>query len=82
MTYPKDVNFATFGDYLKYIRQCSGLTIADASKKTNISVTSLSKMEGNKSIPKIETLKSIAKAYNVPIYEIAILKEKFANQNK
>lgn len=81
MSYPKEVNFESFGEYLKYIRLCSGLTIYQAAEKINISVTSLSNIESNKAIPRMENLKKFAKAYNVPIYEIAILKAKFTPKN-
>lgn len=55
---------------IQKLRKEKGLTQAELAKKANLSEISIRKYENGSRKPKIETLRSIANALNVPLYEL------------
>lgn len=64
------INFNTFGEYLKYQRNCNLLTLEQASQIIGISTVSLCILENDKKKPRTSTIKKISNAYKIPIFEI------------
>jgi transcriptional regulator with XRE-family HTH domain len=55
---------------IQKLRKEKGLTQAELAKKANLSEISIRKYENGSRKPKIETLRSIANALDVPLYEL------------
>jgi len=59
----------TFGQYLKALRKKKGLTMAQAERKGKLRHSYLYQIEEiQKSIPTLQTLAKLAKAYDISIY--------------
>lgn len=58
-------NLSLFGDNLKKIRKEKNLSLAEASKATNVSVTMLSQIERNDSIPTLTTVWKICNGLKI-----------------
>lgn len=59
-----------FSNNLKLIREKSGLTKAELARKLNIPYTTYDSYERGSSEPKIETIKKIADALHVAVYDL------------
>lgn len=60
-----------FGKQLKSIRKSKGLSLNELSERTYISAAQLSRIEnGQRGIPKPETMKLLAKGLDVPYEEL------------
>lgn len=55
------------GSQVKILRTALGMTMADLSKATSISVGMLSKIENGQTSPSLATLQSLATALNIPL---------------
>lgn len=60
----------TTGERIKAARKAAGITQAELSKKLGISYVGVSQWENNLRNPKFETIKRIAKALDVDVYEL------------
>lgn len=58
------------GPRLRRIRQQRGLTLADLSQATSISVSTLSRLESGARRPSLELLLPIARAHRIPLDEL------------
>lgn len=58
------------GPRLRALRQRSGATLAELSKQTGISVSTLSRLESGQRRPNLELLLPLAKAHRVPLDEL------------
>jgi transcriptional regulator with XRE-family HTH domain len=56
----------TIADKIKILRKERGLTLADLSQKSGISISFLSDMERGRTAPSIKTINKIALFFNVP----------------
>lgn len=78
-------NTIKFGQTIKDIRKTKGLTLRQAAQRGGLSYSFLSLVEqGKRSLPKVETLKKIAKGLNVPdsqIFELAGIAVNGSNDN-
>src|SRR5438445_11768375 len=61
---------ATVGPRLRALRQQREMTLADLSATTDISVSTLSRLESGQRRPNLELLLPLASAYNVPLDEL------------
>lgn len=57
----------SIGERIKELRIEQGLTLADLSERTNLSISYLSQVERDKTTPSLATLMSIARALNVGV---------------
>lgn len=60
----------TNGKYFTILRERQNLTIKELSLKTGISKTTLSNIENNKVIPRLQTLLKLVKFYNITFKEL------------
>ncbi|GLU48310.1 helix-turn-helix domain-containing protein [Nocardiopsis ansamitocini] len=58
------------GPRLRALRQARGITLAELSETTDISLSTLSRLESGKRKPTLELLLPLAKAYNVQLDEL------------
>jgi len=58
------------GPRLRDLRQCRGATLADLSRSTGISVSTLSRLESGQRRPTLELLLPLARAHQVPLDEL------------
>lgn len=65
------VNMMTTGDKIRNARKLSKTTQKELGNILGVSPQMIAQYESNARKPKIETLRRIAKALNVPLYEIA-----------
>ena len=60
----------TNGRYFTKLRKKQNLTIKEISQKTGISEATLSNIENNKVIPRLQTLLKLVKFYNITFKEL------------
>ena len=65
-----DSVLAAVGPRLRAVRQRRGVTLADLSAATGISVSTLSRLESGQRRPNLELLLPLAKAHGVPLDEL------------
>jgi transcriptional regulator with XRE-family HTH domain len=65
-----DQVLATVGPRLRALRQQRDMTLGDLSAVTNISVSTLSRLESGQRRPNLELLLPLARAYGVPLDEL------------
>src|SRR3981081_4342914 len=65
-----DKVLATVGPRLRALRQQRDMTLADLSAATEISVSTLSRLESGQRRPNLELLLPLAKAHGVPLDEL------------
>jgi transcriptional regulator with XRE-family HTH domain len=67
-----DKNVNRLGQLLEKLRTSQGLSLRDASKKTDVSYSYLSQLENKTSTisPTTKTLQKLAKGYNYPLAEL------------
>ena len=65
-----DQMLSAVGPRLRALRQQHGLTLADLSSTTGISVSTLSRLESGQRRPTLELLLPLARAHQVPIDEL------------
>ena len=70
MQFAQNLNALTFGQRLKAIRKSKKITQKELAKKLGIATNSLSRYETGERNPSISMLKEIAKALEVPQYEL------------
>jgi len=70
MDSPLDQVLATVGPRLRALRQRRHLTLADLSAATDISVSTLSRLESGQRRPNLELLLPLARAHRVPLDEL------------
>lgn len=63
----KTVHMESIGERIKALRLKHGMTLAELSRKTNLSTSYLSQIERDKTTPSLSTLTGIAKMLNVPL---------------
>lgn len=70
MDYSFEETLTRVGGRLRAVRAARGLTLADVSDATGISVSTLSRLESGDRRPTLELLLQLARAYTVPIDEL------------
>ena len=55
------------GDFIHYNRKSRGLSIADLSKLSKVSIAVIVDLENARSLPKLEVLLKLARAFNVHV---------------
>jgi len=70
MTEDMDRILDAVGPRLRALRQTRGVTLADLSSDTGISVSTLSRLESGQRKPNLELLLPLARAYGVPLDEL------------
>jgi len=70
MVSPLDDVLAAIGPRLRALRQQRAMTLADLSAATEISVSTLSRLESGQRRPNLELLLPLAHAYGVPLDEL------------
>src|SRR5271154_5206709 len=58
------------GDRLKAIREKKSLTQGDIEKRTGLLRCYLSRVENNHTVPSLDTLEKIARALEMPLYQV------------
>lgn len=67
---PTDVNVAELGNYLKRKRESESLSLRAVAKQTQVSASTLSRIENGTGIPDTPTLARLAKWLSVPFERI------------
>jgi len=63
-------NAFTFGENLRYLRKCSGLTLKSVANQLGIDASLLSKIERNERKASKSTIESVSKFFNINEKEI------------
>ena len=64
------INMAELGHYLKRKRELAHLSLRDVAKQTQVSASTLSRIENGTGVPDTPTLAKIARWLNVPLERI------------
>ena len=70
----------TFGEKIKFIREKNGLTQLDLAKRMNVSQQAVAKYEKIVEQPKLATIRRLANALDVKLYELVIDWTQFSSE--